>query len=224
MRLLLDDKQIEVCVEDLVIAGYTSRNQEDLKAHIRELEEIGVQPPPQIPMIYHVSKELLDTKGRISTIGKECSGEAEIVLLEQKGKWYLGLGSDHTDRQLETFSIQKSKQVCGKPITNEFWDVDKIIHHWDEIELKSWIINDQNEKILYQNGKLDSFMLPKDLIKVLEERNYPLKNVLVFGGTIPLLSEEFLYSTKFEAQLIDPKLNRKLTLIYEVKELVDTKS
>lgn len=224
MRLILEDKKVEVCIEDLIIAGYTSRNQEDLKAHIRELEEIGVKPPPQVPMIYHVSKELLDVKGKISTIGKECSGEAEIVLLEQDGKWYLGLGSDHTDRQLETISIQKSKQVCGKPITSEFWDLDKIIHHWDEIELKSWIINDRNEKMLYQKGKLDAFMLPKDLIEILKERNYPLKNVLVFGGTIPLLSEEFLYSKKFEAQLIDPKLNKKLTLIYEVKELIDTKS
>ena len=43
------------------------------------------------------------------------------MLLNIEGEWYVGIGSDHTDRVLEAVSIRKSKQVCAKPISKELW-------------------------------------------------------------------------------------------------------
>ncbi len=37
-----------------------------------------------------------------------------IVLAD--GKRYLGIGSDHTDRKVETYNITVSKQMCDKPV------------------------------------------------------------------------------------------------------------
>jgi hypothetical protein len=40
---------------NLVIAGWTGRDEVALKKHIRELEEIGVRPPKTTPIFYRVS-------------------------------------------------------------------------------------------------------------------------------------------------------------------------
>src|SRR5690606_6585949 len=101
--------------------------------------------------------ELLQTNDLITVIGNKSSGEAEVALLNIDGKWYVGLGSDHTDRLLETVSVQKSKQVCAKPLARELWPLDEVIKSWDEIELKSWVTVNGDKK-LYQSGKLDQFL------------------------------------------------------------------
>ncbi|MBV9361032.1 MAG: DUF2848 family protein, partial [Betaproteobacteria bacterium] len=45
--------------QELVIAGWTGRDEAALKKHIRELEEIGVKPPKTTPIFYRVSADLL---------------------------------------------------------------------------------------------------------------------------------------------------------------------
>ncbi|MDQ7864648.1 DUF2848 family protein [Peribacillus frigoritolerans] len=65
------------------------------------MKEIGVPAPPQVPMIYDLSTNLITTNNSISVIQESSSGEAEVVIMKIEGKWYLGLGSDHTDRGLE---------------------------------------------------------------------------------------------------------------------------
>lgn len=69
----------------------------------------------------------------------DSSGEAEVALLDIHGDWYVGLGSDHTDRALEAVSIHESKQICSKIISKQLWALDSVLDHWDEIELKSWV-------------------------------------------------------------------------------------
>src|SRR6478752_6414465 len=41
-------------VNELVIAGWTGRDEAALRKHIRELEEIGVKPPKTTPIFYRV--------------------------------------------------------------------------------------------------------------------------------------------------------------------------
>ncbi|HWO98703.1 MAG TPA: DUF2848 family protein [Bacillus sp. (in: firmicutes)] len=204
----------------LLIAGYTGKDQESVKKHIDELKEIGVPAPPQVPMIYDLSTNLITTNQSISVIQESSSGEAEVVIMRVEGKWYLGLGSDHTDRELETVSIQKSKQVCSKPISTQFWPLDDVEDRWDDIEMRSWMIVDGVKKE-YQTGKLGEFLHPKELLKIIEERGYDSEDMVVFCGTLPIKNGEFIYGEAFSAELYDRLTDNKIQLNYQVHILAD---
>jgi len=214
-------EEVFVNPKKLLVAGYTGKDQEAVRKHIEELKEIGVPAPPQTPMIYDLSTNLITTNQPISVIREQSSGEAEPVLVKADGKWYLGLGSDHTDRELETVSIQKSKQVCSKPISSNFWSLDEVENHFDDIEMRSWMIVDGVKKE-YQTGKLGEFLSPRELLKIIEERGFDTKtDMVVFCGTLPIISGEFIYGEAFEAELYDSINNQKITLSYNVHILAD---
>jgi len=220
MNIIVSGKQMEAIPKRLLIAGYTGKDQASVKKHIDELREIGVPAPPQVPMIYDVSTNLLTTSPSISVVQESSSGEAEVVIMNVKGKWYVGLGSDHTDRELEKLSIQKSKQVCSKPISTQFWLLDDIESRWDDIEMRSWMIVN-GEKKEYQTGTLGEFLHPKELIKIITERGYYSEDLMVFCGTLPIVTGEFIYGDGFSAELYDALTDRKIQLDYKVHILTD---
>ncbi|MFF5816204.1 DUF2848 family protein [Lysinibacillus capsici] len=220
MNIIVSGKQMEATPKRLLIAGYTGKDQASVKKHIDELREIGVPAPPQVPMIYDVSTNLLTTSPSISVVQESSSGEAEVVIMNVKGKWYVGLGSDHTDRELEKLSIQKSKQVCSKPISTQFWLLDDIESRWDDIEMRSWMIVN-GEKKEYQTGTLGEFLHPKELIKIITERGYYSEDLMVFCGTLPIVTGEFIYGDGFSAELYDALTDRKIQLDYKVHILTD---
>src|ERR1043166_4164140 len=53
-------------IEQVVLAGYTGRDQAHVLDHIHELEKLGVAPPPSIPMVYVVPPQLLTTADSIA--------------------------------------------------------------------------------------------------------------------------------------------------------------
>ena len=220
MNIIVSGKQMEATPKRLLIAGYTGKDQASVKKHIDELREIGVPAPPQVPMIYDVSTNLLTTSPSISVVQESSSGEAEVVIMNVKGKWYVGLGSDHTDRELEKLSIQKSKQVCSKPISTQFWLLDDIESRWDDIEMRSWMFVN-GEKKEYQTGTLGEFLHPKELIKIITERGYYSEDLMVFCGTLPIVTGEFIYGDGFSAELYDALTDRKIQLDYKVHILTD---
>ncbi|WP_078429837.1 DUF2848 family protein [Alkalihalobacterium alkalinitrilicum] len=221
MQFKVEDQLIEWTPQKVVIAGYTSKDQESLKKHIDELkEQLGVEPPKRVPMLYEVSNHLLQTNSVLTEVGNGGSGEAEVVLCDINGKWYVGLGSDHTDRSLEAVSVQKSKQVTAKPITDQLWPLETIEPYWDELVLESWVEVNGKEQ-LYQQGKLSEFMEPKQLLEIIQERGYFSSEIVIFCGTLPIVDGEFVSSRKFKARLYDPIKNRELTLAYEVEYLKD---
>ncbi|SPU38766.1 Protein of uncharacterised function (DUF2848) [Lysinibacillus capsici] len=220
MNIIVSGKSMEATPKRLLIAGYTGKDQASVKKHIDELREIGVPAPPQVPMIYDVSTNLLTTSPSISVVQESSSGEAEVVIMNVKGKWYVGLGSDHTDRELEKLSIQKSKQVCSKPISTQFWLLDDIESRWDDIEMRSWMIVN-GEKKEYQTGTLGEFLHPKELIKIITERGYYSEDLMVFCGTLPIVTGEFIYGDGFSAELYDALTDRKIQLDYKVHILTD---
>lgn len=220
MNIIVSGKKMEATPKRLLVAGYTGKDQASVKKHIDELREIGVPAPPQVPMIYDVSTNLLTTSPSISVVQESSSGEAEVVIMNVKGKWYVGLGSDHTDRELEKLSIQKSKQVCSKPISTQFWLLDDIESRWDDIEMRSWMIVN-GEKKEYQTGTLGEFLHPKELIKIITERGYYSEDLMVFCGTLPIVTGEFIYGDGFSAELYDALTDRKIQLDYKVHILTD---
>jgi len=104
-------------VRELVIAGWTGRDVAALEKHIRELEAIGVRRPKTTPIFYRVAAALLTGDDAIEVLGYRSSGEAECVVYSFDGGLFVGVGSDHTDRQAEAVGVSLSKQMCAKPVS-----------------------------------------------------------------------------------------------------------
>ena len=92
-------------VSDFVIAGWAGRNREAMEHHIRELEALGVARPAATPTYYRVAAARLTTAGLIEDAGTAGSGEVEALLVAKDGRLYVGVGSDHTDRKVETYGV-----------------------------------------------------------------------------------------------------------------------
>src|ERR1700761_2101379 len=110
-----------ITIDQLVVAGWTGRDKAAVEKHIAELEAIGVKRPATTPIFYRASAARLTTDDEIEATGTASSGEAEFVLLQHDGRLWIGAGSDHTDREVETYGVSVSKQMCEKPIAPEFW-------------------------------------------------------------------------------------------------------
>ena len=104
-------------VHDLIIAGWTGRDTEPVEKHILELEKIGISRPSSTPIFYRASPDLLTQGEKITVVGNNTSGEVEVFIAFVEGELWLGVGSDHTDRETEAYSVAISKQACAKPIS-----------------------------------------------------------------------------------------------------------
>lgn len=215
LKRIHEEQDIVLNYDKLLVIGYSGRNIEKTMEHIKELEEqLGVPAPKRIPTIFECSNELLTQQEDVKFIGNKTSGEVEYVIVLSNGNIYIGLGSDHTDRELESISVPKAKQVCPKPISKELWDYNEIKDHWDKIKLLSYqIVNGVEE--LYQDGVLRDILPVEKILEELEERVGDIGNSIIFSGTVPLL-KGFMYGDNFRCMMVDKELNRELTLSYNV--------
>ena len=151
MRLTLhvNTRAVEVPVNELVVAGWTGRDEAAIAAHVKEMKEWGVAGPTQTPMFYRVAASLLTTADEIEVIGRESSGEAEFVLFNVDGEILVGTGSDHTDRKAESMGITLAKQMCAKVVAGEAWAWRDVEPHWDELTIRSWATIGR-ERVPYQ--------------------------------------------------------------------------
>ncbi len=200
-------------IQNLVIAGWTGRDEAALKKHIRELEEVGVKAPRTTPIFYRVSASLVTSESRIEVLGPDTSGEVEFVLLSKPDGLWVTVGSDHTDRKAETIGVALSKQLCPKWIAREAWPYAEVKQHWDRLVLRSWI-EEGGKKVLYQEGTLDQMRSPEDLLS-----RYPLKpNSAMFGGTFAALGG-IRPAKRFIVELEDPVRSRRLSGEYSIEVL-----
>lgn len=106
-------KPLEMEYQHLFAIGYAGRNMEKTMEHIRELErDLGVPAPKKIPTIFECSNLLLTQEEDLQFVGNRTCGEVEYIILVCGGKIYIGVGSDHTDRELEGQNVLKAKQIC----------------------------------------------------------------------------------------------------------------
>src|SRR5437868_6163997 len=150
-------------VRQLIIAGWTGRDRAAQEKHIAELELLGVRRPPTTPVYYRASAARVTTSASIEATGNDSSGEVEFIMLQTGGALWIGVGSDHTDRKVETYNITVSKQMCEKPVARELWLFDDLSYHWDSLVLRSWAVDDGKHH-LYQEGCVSSMLHPRDLI------------------------------------------------------------
>jgi hypothetical protein len=204
-------------IDQAVIAGWTGRDPVARDKHIAELEAIGIARPASTPIYYRVAARRLTTDDSIEVSGSETSGEVEFVLIGWQGRIFVGVGSDHTDRKVETYSVTVSKQMCDKPIAPVLWELEEVIGHWDQMILRShaWI---GGKRVLYQEGSLDSMLPVKELI----QRGFGAKGLpdgcAMFGGTFAAKGG-IRPASRFEFELEDPVLKRSIRHAYDVIEL-----
>src|SRR5258707_7070417 len=144
-------------IDQAVIAGWTGRDPVARDKHIADREAIGIAGPATTPIYSRVAARRLTTEDSIEVCGEESSGEVEFVLIGWQGRIFVGVGSDHTDRKVETYSVTVSKQMCDKPIAPILWELEEGARHWDQMILRShaWI---DGARVLYHEGTLCSIL------------------------------------------------------------------
>ncbi len=210
-------ERVMVDIKDLVIAGWTGRDVTALNHHIEELKAIGVQPPSRVPIYYRAAAQMLTQADHIQVLGDDSSGEVEPVLVGADNRLWVTVGADHTDRKVESYGIAVSKQMCAKPIGRTAWRFEEVEPHWDRLMLRSFIQED-GRKVLYQEGTLAKIRDPRELIfGWKDEKRLPMGAVM-FCGTMPAIGA-IRPSPRFEMELDDPVLGRKISHAYEIEAL-----
>ena len=210
-------EKIAVDIGDLVIAGWTGRDVAALNHHIEELKALGVMPPSKVPIYYRVGAHLLTQARTVQVLGDDSSGEVEPVLIAAAGRLWVTIGADHTDRKVESYGIAVSKQMCAKPIGTVAWRFEEVEAHWDRLMLRSFI-EEGGKKVMYQEGPLAKIREPRGLIGGWKGDPRLAEGVAMFCGTMPAIGA-IRSSQRFEMELEDPVLGRKLTHGYHVQSL-----
>jgi hypothetical protein len=211
------DSAVRFSVRRVVNAGYAGRDQEAVKAHIEELRHEGVPPPPDVPMLFPVTADNVTTADRIEVLGVETSGEVEYVLLLTGDEVLVGVGSDHTDRALERQSLGKSKQICKNVVSPHVWRYRDLAAGWDDLLLQSRVRPaGGSEDVLYQKATLRALLHPEALIDLVRSRlsDRQCEGLVIYSGTIPLLTGRVIPGDSFCGELTDPRSERSLVCAY----------
>jgi len=211
---------IEVQPRQLVIAGWTGRDDAAIHHHIEELAAIGVPRPSRVPLYYRVAASLLTQAPQIEVLGAGSSGEVEPVLLRARDRWWLTVGSDHTDREAERAGVALSKQLCAKPVASHAWAWDDVAARADVIGLRSEIF-EQGRWTRYQDGTLASIRPLEQLLAGLPSDAPVADGLVLFCGTLGALPDAsgrgVRPAARMRLQLIDG--NQTLTHEYTTTAL-----
>jgi hypothetical protein len=213
-------RQLAFSYRRMVNAGYVGKNQEEVRRHIEELAAKGIPGPKSIPVLFPVVCHALTTGSEIEVYGSETSGEVEYVLcIVTEDEVYVGLGSDHTDRHLEETDIPRSKQICPNLMSRTVWPLEEVERHWDDLIMSAHVVKGGKD-IPYQKGRLGLLMNPAELMTFVKSKiGGPLQHLIIFSGTMGMLTGEFVFGESFSAELVDEKINRRLEISYGVKAL-----
>ncbi|HLH75785.1 MAG TPA: DUF2848 domain-containing protein [Candidatus Binataceae bacterium] len=205
-------------IESLVIAGWTGRDLHAVTRHIEELARMGVAPPTTTPIFYRAATRLLTSAAEIQVVGRDSSGEVEPVLVAVGDRLWVGVGSDHTDRKLETVGVTVAKQLCAKPLGAQLWAFDEIESHWDKLIIRCFALLEGRRR-LYQQGTLSSLRPARELIALYrgDEGLLPAGYVM-FCGTVAV-EGEIAFADAYELELEDPVRRRSLSHRYQVQSL-----
>lgn len=211
-------RSLELTPSRLIVAGWTGRDRAAVKKHIEELGQLGIPAPTRTPTFMNLSPDLLTTDDRIEVVSPASSGEVEAVVFVVGGKRFVGVGSDHTDREFEKYGIPASKQMCAKPIAPAAWDYDDIKEHWDRLLLRSWMTI-KGEKALYQESPLTSLLSHEEVSAQMPSGDgLPEDGLIIFGGT-PATKSGLVYGQRFDFEIEDPVLKRSIRHGYDVRVL-----
>lgn len=219
MRAFVDDDSgVEIAFRprDVVLAGYTGRDQEAVRRHVHELAAHGVAAPERVPAFFRVTTDRVVVADRIRVLGNETSGEGEFLIFRWDAELWIGVASDHTDRGCERNSVRLSKQLCPKPVGPRVWRFAEVASHWDRVVLRSFHGQERPDQ-LYQEGPATALLDPEVILAGAAERAGADQDagLLVFSGTLPLLSE-LAFARSFAVELVDEERDARLRVEYVV--------
>lgn len=219
MRFTCGGSPLDLPIGQLTVAGWTGRDRAAIDHHIAELAEIGVTPPSAVPLYYRVAASLLTREDSIQTVGAGSSGEVEPLIVSAGGRTWLGLASDHTDRELEAHSVALSKQVCAKPCAGEIWEFEPLADRLDAIEMRSWI-REGGEWVHYQEGSLSAIRPLRELVDGAGlERLAEGGGAAMLCGTFGVISGGVRPAPEFRMEIHDPAMGRSIRHSYAVETL-----
>ncbi|HCY85789.1 MAG TPA: hypothetical protein DHV36_11700 [Desulfobacteraceae bacterium] len=207
-------------VEQMINAGFTGRNQEEVRHHLDELAAKGIEVPGETPVLYPVVPCALTAKDTINVYGTETSGEIEYILfVESREEIFVGIGSDHTDRKLEELDIPRAKQITPNVFAPVVWPLAEVESHWDRLIMGCDVTLD-GEQVVYQEGELALLMSPAELMALVKEKvNGSLDGAVIYSGTVKMETEEFVFADRFEGRLEDPVLGRAISFGYDIRPI-----
>ncbi len=135
-----------------------------------------------------------------------------------EGRLYVGVGSDHTDRQLETHGVTLSKQVCDKPIADVVWPFEEVADHWGRPDLAQAMRRSRGRACFTRKGTLAGLLPPAEIIRGHAPDGTLPNGTVVFGGTVAAIGG-IRPATRFEGELEDPILGRRISFGYDLKTL-----
>lgn len=209
--------RVAVQIDTLIVAGWTGRDHAAIEHHIEELAAIGVPRPSTTPLFYRLGTGQLGQATHLQVLGPDTSGEVEPVLVSLADGLWVTVGSDHTDRKAEAMGVALSKQLCSKVLGTAMWRFDEVAPHWDRLMLRAWATID-GQRVLYQEGAAERIRSPQDLMQRYGGKPALAAGSLMFCGTLNSIGG-VRPGTRFEMELEDPVLGRKLTHAYDVEAL-----
>ncbi len=209
--------RIAVQPDNLVVAGWTGRDMSAVQHHIDELAAIGVPAPSTVPLFYRLAVTQLTQASLLQVLGPDTSGEVEPVVVALADGLWVGIGSDHTDRKAETMGVALSKQLCAKVVGTGLWRYDEVRPHWDRLVLRSWAMID-GTRVSYQEGTVDGIRPPAELVSLYGGAGGLAAGTVMFGGTLAAIGG-VRPASRFEMELEDPVLGRRLRHAYDVEVL-----
>lgn len=216
------DGRIEVVPTRLVIAGWTGRDHAAIEHHIEELARLGVHRPSSVPLYYRASRSLLTQAEDVEMLGTASSGEVEPVLVHHAGRWWLTVGSDHTDRAVETYSVAVSKQMCAKPVARAAWAWDDVAERADSLVLHSEVF-EHGHWVTYQEGPLARIRPLPALVESLPAEVSVAEGLVLFCGTHGAIPDAdgaaIRPAQRMRLALIDAAASRRILHEYSVTAL-----
>jgi hypothetical protein len=170
----------------VALAGYTGRDRASVQKHIDELRAHGIPAPEQVPELYPGLPDGIQVDGTLPAGAGWSSGEVEYVLLTTDRGVRVGVGSDHTDRDLERTAMVPAKRAFPKILGAQVWPLEQLAAEWDSLVLRSWITR-EGQRRLYQEGSIALIMAPSDLLAFAASDAPP--GLVVYSGTVPAVEE-----------------------------------
>jgi hypothetical protein len=208
------DRSLALYPRLAVICGYTGRDYIAAERHIEELAAIGIPGPTAIPDLNVVDGALVTVADEIIVSGQRTSGEVEPVIFFTEDDWYLGVGSDHTDRDLEVIDMLSSKAACAKPVASTVYSSTWVQGAGDDLFVESFAAGREDhmqlESLAYYGDR-------DELIRLIGAKvGGRLDGVVAFCGTVPLRSNGFVFGDEYEVALCRGAGDMRISKRYRV--------
>jgi hypothetical protein len=210
-----DGGALTAALSRTVAAGFTGADKAAIQAHVDELAEQGIAPPPHIPMLFPVLPTLVTNSDEIAVVGTDTTPEIEVALFQVDGTAWITVASDQTDRVVEAQSITLSKNICPKVVGRTVWPLDEVLDHWNDLRLTSRC----NGTVL-QDGPLSLMARADEILAFVDQHDGPEREGrLVLSGTIPTDAVPPKGEAVIEIELNDPVRGRRIAHSYRLRVL-----